>query len=125
MTIDIEATKQAIETEDAIDDARDLLERFGYEVAAGPETARLVADAGLAPNGDEVKAAVDGEAMVVRVHELRVLALRLRSFQRQLDVSGADRDLVARVAGSLLDVAEDLERRATAIADVVRERAAG
>lgn len=35
---------------------------------------------------------------------------RLRHFSRELDVHGSDRDLVARVAGCLLDLAESLER---------------
>ena len=43
---------------------------------------------------------------------LLVWATKMRSFQRALDVHGANRHAVARVAGSILDLAEELERAA-------------
>ncbi len=53
----IEEVEQAYApTEDGIDDACELLERFGYLVTPGPATARLIEAAGLAPNGHETAA---------------------------------------------------------------------
>jgi hypothetical protein len=46
---------------------------------------------------------------------VRLVATRLRHFQRKLDIEGADRQIVARIAGSLLDLAEELERTAEAM----------
>lgn len=45
----------------------------------------------------------------------RLAAVRLRHFQRELDVKGADRTFVAFVAGQLLDLAEELETHAARI----------
>ncbi len=45
------------------------------------------------------------------LERLDVWATRLRSFQIALDLSGGDRDAVARVAGSLLDLAEEVDGR--------------
>ena len=54
----------------------------------------------------------DGAAPLPGEHleRLHVWATRLRSFQRALDLSGGDRDAVARVAGSLLDLSEEFDR---------------
>lgn len=49
---------------------------------------------------------------------LGIWSQQLRSAQQTLDVQGADREAVARIAGRLLDMAETLER----VAENVRGR---
>jgi hypothetical protein len=48
------------------------------------------------------------------LERLNVWATKLRSFQLALDLNGGDRDAVARVAGNLLDLAEEIGARSGA-----------
>jgi hypothetical protein len=53
---------------------------------------------------------------MIQAHD--AIETKLRAFSRELDVNGTDRDLVARIAGNLLDLAEDLARQRVVTGDL-------